>query len=472
MSNYHSNTQTGIYSFMISRTFILCTIIFCFGFVACGDKGDVTNPPGGDPPPGGGPPPSEIIVTQGSTLVQKLAWVRTNVQSNTNYIIKVSANETVPAQSLSYSGKTGVGVSISSDTGGEYIITASSNTLFTISGGVTLTLGNITLQGRTANNALVLVNSGGTLEMKPGAKITGHTNNLTGVSSYGSGVYVKVIFIMNGGEISGNTSVDAFGVVYVDGGTFTMNDGEISGNNDSGVYVHHKGTFTMIGGKISENTSMYYGGGVHVLDGTFTMSGGEISDNTMTNGGGGGVFVSPESLDWKASFIMSGGKISGNTADKGGGVHTDGTFTMSGGVISGNKVTGSGSGGGVHTDGTFTMSGGTISGNEAYDGGGVAVSSGGTFIMNDGTISGNTASNNGGGVYIMFGGTFYMSNGTIYGSSEADSIKNTAFSQAALYMASATTAQHGTFINDDWTSKGNLSASDDTITVLNGELQQ
>jgi autotransporter-associated beta strand protein len=45
------------------------------------------------------------------------------------------------------------------------------------------------------------------------------------------------------------------------------------------VFVSGNGTFMMNGGEISGNTSSY-GGGVYVNDGTFTMNGGEISGNT------------------------------------------------------------------------------------------------------------------------------------------------------------------------------------------------
>jgi hypothetical protein len=139
---------------------------------------------------------------------------------------------------------------------------------------------------------------------------------------------------------------------------------------------------------------------------------------------------------------------------------------MNGGEISGN--TSSSSGGGVYvSSGTFfTMNGGEISGNTASYGGGVYVSSG-TFTMNGGEISGNTASYGGGGGVYVSGGTFRIVTGTIYGSGEADtSLRNTANDGAALYNNG--TAQRGTFNGETWNSKGDLSTTNNTIKVVNG----
>jgi hypothetical protein len=116
------------------------------------------------------------------------------------------------------------------------------------------------------------VESGGTLEMNAGSKISGNTtfHNGGGVAVYNGGT-----FIMSGGDISGNTANSYGGGVY--------------------------GTFTMSGGAISGNTA-YHGGGVYVVYvyGTFTKeSGGVIygsnaSDdlkNTAKNGTGHAVYV-------------------------------------------------------------------------------------------------------------------------------------------------------------------------------------
>jgi len=246
-------------------------------------------------------------------------------------------------------------IKLTVESGNSFIITASAGnfTLFSITNtDSSLTLGPVagggafTLSGgkavAEADRRCIYVNgSGSTFTMNNGVTITGFNKSTTNTS----GVHISSngVFTMNGGEISGNTSLSIGGGVLVDnGGTFTMNDGKIKnnilnnvGDSGSGGGVYTKGTFIMKGGEISGNNVSYCGGGVYVAtDGAFTMNGGEISNN-KANVYGGGVAIS-------GAFTMSGGKISGNTANsRGGGVFigfgnsVDSTFTMSGGTIYG-----------------------------------------------------------------------------------------------------------------------------------------
>jgi hypothetical protein len=188
----------------------------------------------------------------------------------------------IAPKSLSYSEKT-VNITLIGGTTERTLSLSSTGSLFTVESGVSLTLGNnVTLQGLSDNTTrLVQVNSGGTLVMASGSKITGNTASPSYSSSYGGGVYMSGgTFTMNGGEISGNTasSSDYYtygGGVYMSDGTFTMNGGEISGNTAS--------------------SSNYYarGGGVYVNSGTFikesggTIYGSDASDslkNTASSG--------------------------------------------------------------------------------------------------------------------------------------------------------------------------------------------
>jgi len=385
---------------------------------------------------GGETPGGDGNTVEGATLAAKLEWLRNNAQSNTTYTITVSANESIRSEDagMEYPGKNGITIIILGS-GSTRIISLSSNgSLFSVRNGVKLILdNNITLQGKSGNTytGVVSINSGGELEMKTGSKITGND---------GSGVYVGGTFTMNGGTISGNTGGGVF--VSVDG-TFTMNGGEISGNSNSsggGVFVA-------------------YGSGSK-SGGSFIMNSGKISGNTATSGGGGVIVSSgSSSTEQGGSFIMNGGEISGNTADNGGGVQIS--------SLTGNN-------------GIFTMNGGTISGNTAkgstFGGGGVYVA-GGIFTMDKGIISGNKASNkDGGGVYVLWSGTFRIANGTVYGSTAATGQANTAASGAALYKydsggSTQAVAERGTFSGTMWTSKGTLSATNDTISVENGDLK-
>ncbi|MDR0411572.1 MAG: InlB B-repeat-containing protein, partial [Treponema sp.] len=198
----------------------------------------------------------------GLSLAESLAWISANTieGGDYSYSITIGADESLAPQTLSYSGKN-VNITLDGGTMERTVSLSSSGSLFTMGNGATLTIGNnVTLQGRSSNNApLVRVNNGGTLTMGSGSKIRGNTIS----SGYGGGVYV-------------NSS-----------GTFTMSGGTISGNsasNGGGVYVYSSGTFTMSGGTISGNTGSR-GGGVYVYSGTFTKQpGGTIYGSNVADG--------------------------------------------------------------------------------------------------------------------------------------------------------------------------------------------
>ena len=297
-----------------------------------------TAPAPGQPAPGNNQGSAiQGTTVPGNNLAAKLAWLNTNAQSNTAYILELSANEDIRPQTLSYTNKSNVTVVLRGIGANRNINLLSSGNLFTVENEVILVLdNNITLRGRGNNDrALVFVNKDGTLIMNAGSTVTGNTAS----DNFGGGVYVKGTFTMNGGTISGNTS---------------------SNRNGGGVYL--SGSLTMNGGTITGNTAHQSGGGVYLSEGTFTMRNGTISDNNAASGDGGGVFVYGD----RRTFTMIGGVITGNTASRGGGVHLDGsypggTFNMRGGTISGN--TASTYGGGVYVGlSSFTKSGGTITG--------------------------------------------------------------------------------------------------------------
>jgi len=281
------------------------------------------------------------ILVPGSGVSEKLAWLQNNATSDTFYGIEVNANEYLVPQVLSYTGKSGILITMSGIGAARNITLSAGGSLFTIGSGVTLILdNNISLNGRNGNTAsLITINKGGTMVMNAGSKITGNSNASSSTS--GGGVYVAGTFSMNGGEISGNTLTKGVaglfggGGVYVgEEGTFTMNGGAISGNTVSseanrggGVYV--TGIFIMNNGKISGNTINSsisgQGGGVCVFEGAFFMNGGEISGNSVSTtltsqyayARGGGVWVYSRYVSPAISigyFIMSGGVIYGSNA--------------------------------------------------------------------------------------------------------------------------------------------------------------
>jgi hypothetical protein len=276
----------------------------------------------------------------GATVEEQLQYIREEGVPGTNYTITVADTVDIGPQTLAIATSPALQNVCITLKGGGTLRLAANGSLFTLTGfngrRIALVLENITLEGRTGNNApLVEVNNYASLTMEDGAAIQGNINS----SSGGGGVYVvgnngsRASFTMNGGTISDNTGYGGGGV-YVDSyGFFTMNDGTISGNTTSGGY----------------------GGGVYTY-GTFTMNGGTISGNTASGGYGGGVYVF-------SRFTMAGGEIRDNTATTGGGVYVSGTTsTMNDGIISGNTATGPGGGGGVYVadPSTFTKTGPSV----------------------------------------------------------------------------------------------------------------
>jgi hypothetical protein len=385
-----------------------------------------------------------------SSLADKLAWLQANAQSNTDYILEVSADENIRPASLSYSGKTNIGITLRGTDNERIIGLLSAGSLFTVGEGVTLTLNNnITLKGRNNNASLVRIDDSGILIMNAGSHINGNTSS----SSYGGGVYV------------GNR------------GTFIMQSGKISGNSTSSSAR-------------SSSASATSGGGGVCVSGTFTMNGGEISGNTTTSesysyspsatSNGGGVYVQ------YGTFIMRGGKISGNTAisesinytatSNGGGIYGGWSRTMTiaiyGGEISGNTATSKGrtsatsNGGGVFMSnsgangGTFTMYDGEIFGNRA---------------ISSGYNSSTSTTSRGGGIYLPSFTTFRITNGIIYGSAEAANVRNTASSGgAAIYKTGDgifNVTEYGKFTGSTWNPNGSLTTTNNTIQVVNGNLQ-
>ena len=285
------------------------------------------------------------------TLAEKLQWLQDNAESDTTYVFELTLDrEEIVPQTLFYPGKSNITIQLKGIGGEKVVALSKTGSLFNIGDGVTLVLdNNITLKGRPDNfYQLIFVESGGTLELNEGAKVTGNMGTGVAVNSGGT-------FLMNGGEITGN-------------GYFLTATGE--GSNGGGVCADYGSTFIMGGGKISGNTSLL-GGGV-LSDESFTMNEGLIADN-IAGGYGGGVYLSA------GTFTMKGGKIAGNKPFKknynsilGGGVFVrgKGCFTMEGGEISGNIA--DSAGGGVfvkyNNDGTtFNKTGGIIFGYDASD---------------------------------------------------------------------------------------------------------
>ena len=393
-----------------------------------------------------------------------------NGGNNKKYVIIITRDFEVPGIATSdytFGPAKFINVTI---TGNHTLSLNNTGSLLRIDADQTVVIKDTSLKGITNNIDSLVYLGGGSFTMQGNASV--HENVIAAPGTDGGGVIVGVngIFTMqDNASVHGNEAPGYGGGVHISGITGGSNTGGIFIMKDN-ASVSSNFTTTAAGG----------GGGVMITDnGAFTMENGTVSDNTAAgNFGGGGVYVTGS-----GQFIMYNGTISGNKATHTGGVggggisaRSGGTFVIKNGTVSGNKA--ATSGGGMFINYGFSnpiaktciMEGGTVSGNEADNGGGVYVTeTGNTFTMTGGTISKNTATN-GGGIYVL-NSNFRIVNGTVYGNSaNAGSDSNNASSGAAL-VHNGGYSQRGYFTGTTWTNRGSLTTTNNTIWVVNGELQ-
>ena len=376
--------------------------------------------------------PVHWAVDSTAAWIEAVNGIRGSGNDRTHIVTVTGAVSVPPVVNENIFGNV-TGITVTMEGNGSFAL-SSNGTLLNIGNQQTLVINDIALRGHAGNNSrLVVVNRGGTLQMKGNASISGNTAEQytdlfrrPSVRGVGGGVlvYYGTFIMQDSASVYNNTSSHSGGGVLV-GGTFIMQDNaSVSGNTSLNVIA---------GG----------GGGVSAA-GTFIMQdNASVTGNTATGGGGGGGGV----LFRTGTFTMQdNSSISGNrslqTASLGGGADgggvrvAGGTLTITGNAsISGNTSV-RGDGGGVFVQGILVMQENTlISGNTARTGGGVHVYANvgrGTFNMLSGTIAGNYAEV-GGGVYVSRGGwagdtegVFTKPGGTIYGNNAEVHLRNTA----------------------------------------------
>ncbi len=234
---------------------------------------------------------------------------------------------------------------------------------------------------------------------------------------------------MNGYSIIANGNFDT--ITVNDGtdsaASLTLCDCNGSGNNKGeithangmkgrGVYVTTFGWFYQYGGNITGNSTSDNGGGVYLDGSFFYMYGGSITDNSANDGGGVAGRVS-DKVDGRyvvGNLLMLGGTITGNKATaNGGGVAMDCTFEMRGGSITNNEAGDNGGGVAVIAAYTAQWSGGSVTGNTAQNnGGGVYVDSNAKAMKVGGDV--NITGNTNGNVYLPSGKTITVGAATLY----------------------------------------------------------
>lgn len=171
---------------------------------------------------------------------------------------------------------------------------------------------------------------------------------------------------LNGHSITANGKFDAITVGSEDSSTAgNLHVCDCTGNGKithaenktgRGVYVHPCSSFHLWGGSITGNSTNDCGGGVYLNGGFGYLSGGSITNNRANEGGGVAIrtasFHNPDTQNSRISgyFYMYGGTITDNTATNGGGVAVKDktSFRTFGGSVIANTATANG--GGVYVE--------------------------------------------------------------------------------------------------------------------------
>jgi hypothetical protein len=300
----------------------------------------------------------------------------------------------------------------------------------------TLTLTNVTIAASTAPNGGAIANpAGSTLNL-----ITCNLSNNTALGG-GGAIANSGTLSITGSTLSGNVAQAGGGAIRSDGGAanvtidnsiFTNNTSRNGGSSPGGGAIYSSSITNITGSSFTGNTassntpaSDSTSGGALLNEGQMTITGSTFTGNFAT-GSGGGVHNGANNA---GQFVtINNSVISGNTANfdnnpavgdgNGGGLSTEGGSTTSviRTTISGNSALGNttnlGNGGGIYAVGSISIFNSTVSGNSATrDGGGVIYATGG--IIGSVTIVNNTAGGNAGGLASFIGATPIIVRNTI-----------------------------------------------------------
>lgn len=298
------------------------------------------------------------------------------------------------------------------------------------------------------NGGVVYADAGAYIKMT-GGQMCGNTGAMGGAVRLGapnvSGPFCT--FILEGGSICHNESINMGGGIYAAGGADIRLIGGSVANNEAaqgggGICVNSQAidgtalvtlptTITLTGTTIADNAATTWGGNVYIKTGTvLNMQGGIITGGKSKVGAG--VLLESQGT----TLNLSGGKINGNFGGAAGAAavyaSNNTIVNMTGGEVC-NNVSEAGGGGIVLYAAKGTFTGGTISNNVAKGGGGGMCIQGSEVYLGKITISGNQATGTSGGIYVSRAGEVY-SNVTIDG---AQIINNTCTSSGGgifLYM--------------------------------------
>ena len=300
--------------------------------------------------------------------------------------------------------------------------------IYVYSGLVVIENGDVTENYASATGGGMFLASAGSVIIRGGRINDNHAGNSGGGIRMSTNSNVKGTFVMEGGEVSGNTAVYMGGGMYPTWTTMSITGGRIcdntAGTNGGGIYSN-RAYITIAGGEISGNHAGTDGGGIYIshssVEGKITINNCLIANNSA-QGNGGGIHNYMGNED----TIIYGSTLTGNSANNGGGIYSIRVMSLGNAEITNNQALASG--GGVYNGSLMTITGAIdVSGNQAVNGGGVYS----TSPMDFGSLAllDNSASAAGGGMYL--GGTSSMVKVNI---DEATISGNSAQSGGGIYL--------------------------------------
>jgi hypothetical protein len=183
-----------------------------------------------------------------------------------------------------------------------------------------------------------------------------------GVSA-GGGIANLGTATLHNSTVSGNSAVGFVGVgggINNASGALTLKESRVSGNGNpfSGGGISNSGTAALFDSTVSDNSALFGGGGISNA-GTLTLKDSRVTENSASEGDGGGIANSGTS----ANATLFDSMVSGNIA--------------------------AGNGGGIYNTATLALTGSSVTGNRAGVVGGGIYNSGGLVMLTNSTVSGN-----------------------------------------------------------------------------------
>ncbi|MFN5857624.1 MAG: FG-GAP-like repeat-containing protein, partial [Pseudanabaenaceae cyanobacterium] len=218
-----------------------------------------------------------------------------------------------------------------------------------LAGADTISFAGVFSDGNTSNDTITLtselsLNGDLTINGSGGDLVTISGNNASRVFTVGGGVNVT----LNALTLIGGNAGGGFGGGIYNNGTLTLTNSTLSNSTASagGGIWNQGGTLTLTNTTLSSNTASGNGGGMTINGGTVTITNSTLNSNRANGDFGGGI-------DNNGNLTVSNSTFSGNSAaNRGGALWNYSTLSLSNSTFSGNIAP---NGGGVYyQQGTIT----------------------------------------------------------------------------------------------------------------------